>query len=128
LQKLLKYLPLLVLPILFYTSCKKEQFNLDPNAELVVRQDTLWFDTVFTKFYSTRPKSVNKQIVIVNPHKDKIKTSIRLAGGQGSHFRMNVDGEPGFSFNDIEIFPKDSIFIFIEVHPDKNNNSPDLIL
>lgn len=54
-----------------------------------------------------------------------IKTSIDLAGGAQSHFRMNVDGVPGYSFTDLEIFPEDSLFIFVEVHPDPNNNSPD---
>jgi len=90
-----------------------------------VNTDTLWFDTVFTKANLGAPKSVNKQILIYNPYKESIRTSILLGGGSASHFRLNVDGEPGFEFKDIEIFPDDSIFLFVEVHPDPNNNSPE---
>lgn len=120
-----KYFLLVFIIGLLYTSCKKERFTTSSGDKLEVRQDTLWFDTVFTNVNNTSPKSVNKQIVIVNPHKDKIKTSINLAGGLQSHFRMNVDGVPGHEFTDLEIFPEDSLFVFIEVHPDPNNNSPD---
>lgn len=114
-----------ILLITAFISCRKEQFTTSPDDALILRQDTLWFDTVFTNANERWPKSVNKQIIIVNPHKEKIRTDIELMGGPQSHFRMNVDGVAGTVFKDIELFPEDSLFIFIEVHPDKNNNSPD---
>jgi hypothetical protein len=107
------------------SSCRKEEFTIDPANKLEINADTLWFDTVFTKVNSATPKSVNKQIIVRNTHNKSIRTSITLAGGETSHFRLNVDGESGHSFSDIDIFPNDSIFMFLEVHPDKNNNSPD---
>jgi hypothetical protein len=109
----------------FFSSCQKDTFNTDSGSQIIINRDTLWFDTVFTKVNGTTPKSVNKQILIFNPYDQRIKTSIRLGGGDQSHFRLNVDGEPGSSFTDIELFPNDSIFIFVEVHPNPNNNSPD---
>lgn len=105
------------------TSCRKEKFNL--NDAVNVNADTLWFDTVFTKANLQTPKSVNKQILVYNPYNESIRTSVRLGGGATSHFRLNVDGEPGYRFDEVEILPKDSIFLFVEVHPDPNNNSPD---
>jgi hypothetical protein len=106
-------------------SCKKEQFTTNENDSIKLSTDTLWFDTVFTRFNQTSPKSVNKQILVYNPHKKSIRTNIVLAGGQQSFFRLNVDGEPGQVFNDVEILPEDSIFIFVEVHPEQNQNSPE---
>ncbi|MEY2924868.1 MAG: hypothetical protein RLZZ337_1416 [Bacteroidota bacterium] len=107
------------------SSCRIEEFTLDPNHKLEISADTVWFDTVFTKVNTSTPKSVNKQIIIRNPQNKSIKTSIQLASGATSHFRLNVDGESGHQFSDVEIFPNDSIFMFLEVHPDANNNSPD---
>ncbi len=108
-----------------FTSCKKEEFTTSGSDTVIINTDTLWFDTVFTNVRGGVPKSVNKQILVKNPHDQSIRTSIRLAGGTGSHFRLNVDGEPGHNFENIEIFPNDSIFLFVEVHPDPNNNNPD---
>ena len=124
-QSLLKYSLFIFGLYVTLSSCKKDILNTNPNNEITVSKDTLWFDTVFTKTNSTTPKSVNKQILIYNPYDQRIKTSIQLGGGNNSHFRLNVDGEAGSSFSDIELFPNDSIFLFVEVHPDPNNNSPD---
>lgn len=106
-------------------SCRKEDFTTDTKDSIKISSDTLWFDTVFTRFTNTTPKSVNKQVWVYNPHKKSIKTKVMLMGGSQSHFRLNVDGEPGVIFNDVEIFPEDSILLFVEVHPDRNNNNPD---
>lgn len=106
-------------------ACRKEEFTVDPNVKLEINADTLWFDTVFTKVNVSTPKSVNKQIILKNTNDKSLRTNINLAGGATSHFRLNVDGESGYNFEHIEIFPNDSIFLFLEVHPDANNNSPD---
>ena len=121
----LKFAFLFILALACFSSCKKERLNTDLGSQITVNRDTLWFDTVFTHVGPQTPKSVNKQLLIYNPYDERIRTSIRLGGGDQSHFRLNVDGEPGSSFSDIELFPKDSIFLFVEVHPDPNNNSPD---
>ena len=122
---LFKYLTFFLIIGSFLFSCKKERISTNGQHKLELRADTLWFDTVFTNANNTAPKSVNKQIVIVNPYSQKLRTNIELAGGASSHFRLNVDGVAGYSFKDIELFPEDSVFLFVEVHPDPNNNSPD---
>lgn len=81
------------------------------------------FDTIISQLYIGTPKSVNRQFVVRNPHKKKnIKTSIFLAGGDKSTFRLNVDGEPGTRFDDIEIRPHDSIFVFVEAYANQNHD------
>lgn len=124
-QSLLKYSLFIFGLYATISSCKKDELNTNTNSQITINRDTLWFDTVFTNINSTAPKSVNKQILVYNPYDQRIKTSIRLGGGSNSHFRLNVDGEYGSSFSDIELYPNDSIFLFVEVHPDPNNNSPE---
>ncbi len=124
-QSLLKYSLFIFGLYTTISSCKKDELNTNTNSQITINRDTLWFDTVFTKVNSNVPKSVNKQILVHNPYDQSIKTSIRLGGGGNSHFRLNVDGEAGISFSDIELYPNDSIFLFVEVNPDPNNNSPD---
>lgn len=124
-RKTLTYPAIAILLLMTFLGCKKESFTTSAKDKLQLRTDTLWFDTVFTNVNSSTPKSRNKQFVIINPHDQKIKTSVLLAGGEQSHFLMNVDGVPGTVFTDLEIFPHDSLFVFVEVHPDPNNNSPD---
>ncbi|MFH0756218.1 MAG: choice-of-anchor Q domain-containing protein [Bacteroidota bacterium] len=39
---------------------------------------------------------------------------ISLAGGSSSVFRINVDGQPGTRFSNVQIAPRDSMFVFVE--------------
>lgn len=98
----------------FNTSCKKE--GLNTSSGISFSTDTLTFDTLFTTLGST-----TKFFTIKNTQKQAIKISnIRLAGGATSSYRINVDGDAGISFNDIEIPAKDSIYVFAEVTVDPN--------
>jgi len=108
----------------FFFSCQKEEFITDSSAKLEFSLDTITYDTVFTTIGST-----TRQIRVYNRHKESIRiSSIRIAGGDNSYFRMNVDGQPANSVTNVEIAGKDSIYIFVEVTVDpQNNNSPVLI-
>jgi len=122
-QKIYILFLLLIIPaILFFTySCKKDSIISDSGAKLSFSSSSILFDTVFTTIGST-----TRQLKVYNPYNKKIKiSSIRLAGGANSFFRMNVDGIASSSVNDIEIEAKDSIFLFIKVTIDpRNSNSP----
>lgn len=87
-------------------------------------EDTLSFDTVFTTLGST-----TKALKVFNDKKLSIKISeINLVGGNQSNFRLNIDGLPGNSASDVEIGPRDSIYIFVEVTVDPSNlNNPFII-
>ncbi len=96
------------------SSCKKEK--LDTQSGISFSTDTLTFDTIFTTLGST-----TRFFVVRNTQKQPIKISnIKLAGGAASSYRINVDGDAGISFNDIEIPAKDSIYIFAEVTVNPN--------
>lgn len=96
--------------------CKKP---VDGEGQLRFSKDCVKFDTVFTSIGSTY-----KTLKVYNPHNYLVKTDVLLAGGQNSFFSINVDGEAGVSFRNVEIPPKDSIFIFVKVtiNPHDQNN------
>jgi hypothetical protein len=106
--------------ILIFTGCQKESFINDDSAKLRFSADTVRFDTIFSTFGST-----TRWLMIYNPYSKTLKvSSIRLAGGSGSMFRINVDGSKGTIFRDIEIRPKDSLYILVAVtiNPSGSNN------
>ncbi|MBK8845481.1 MAG: hypothetical protein IPO27_02540 [Bacteroidetes bacterium] len=114
----MKYLVyLLVLLTVIVCACKKDKIITDRGAKLGFSTDTILFDTVFVTFGST-----NSQLIVYNKNDQPINvSSIRLASGSSSYYRINVDGMPGASFRDIEIAANDSLFIFIEVTIDPNS-------
>ena len=93
----------------FTTACKKEQFNT--TSGISFSTDTLTFDTLFSTLGST-----TRFFTIKNTLKQPVKiSSIKLAGGSASSYRINVDGDAGTAFTDVEIPAKDSIYVFVEV-------------
>lgn len=97
--------------LLLLPACQKEVFTTSASDKLSFSTDTLRFDTVFTELGSATRilkayNSSNKSILISN---------IYLELGAQSKYRINVDGLPGTTFTDIEIAPKDSLYIFAEV-------------
>ncbi len=100
-----------------FLSCQPERaYTEESDAQLSFTLDTLFFDTVFTTV-----GTITKSFRVKNPHNQYINIDdISLAGGNRSVFRINVDGEPGISFSDIEIAPMDSMFIFVEATLDPN--------
>ncbi|MGE0637701.1 MAG: choice-of-anchor Q domain-containing protein [Bacteroidia bacterium] len=92
-------------------ACRKDPLSTDPADKLEFSSDTVIFDTVFTTIGST-----TKRLLIYNPSDKRVViSSIQLAGGSASKFRLNVDGIPGISHQDIELQGKDSMFLFVEV-------------
>ena len=117
-----KYIWILVLGfILAFSSCKVPvDYSLSELHKLSFSTDTVTFDTVFTSIGSS-----TRQLMIYNNNNENIKiSSIRLEGGNMSQFTINVDGESGYDFSDIEIFSKDSIYVFVRVtiNPNDQNN------
>lgn len=99
-------------------ACEQERFITQEGMTVEFSLDTVYFDTVFTTL-----GTVTKSFTVKNPHSGTIRLSrIYLAGGQGSVFRINVDGVPGAEFRDVEIAPRDSMFVFVEATLDPNNS------
>lgn len=110
--------------IISIVSCKKDKLITDQEAKLEFSKDSVLFDTVFTTIGST-----TKRFLIYNRHDQPIKVSeIWLAGGNSSNFRINIDGIPGVSHKDVEIPANDSLFAFVEVTVDPNNQNSPLVI
>jgi len=111
-----KYLVLITLLTwsLFTTSCRKDELLTSGDVQLRFSTDTLMYDTIFETI-----GSVTKNLRIYNDYDQPINISnIRLAGGNSSFFRMNVNGLPGRSFDNIELRAGDSLWIFVEITKD----------
>lgn len=117
-------LAFLLIAALSTTSCRKDPLDTDADAQLVFSRDTVTFDTVFATVGSTfrRFKAYNFS------SKSVIISSIRLAGGSNSQFRLNVDGVAGFEFSDVKIRGGDSLWCIAEVTVDPTNQNAPLLI
>lgn len=111
-MKRLTHYILLLLITVFFASCNDEvQYTTDFEAKISFSADTISFDTVFSTIGSS-----TKGFQVFNNNDKAIKLKeINLASGGASGFRINVDGQNGTHFKDIDILKKDSIFVFVEV-------------
>lgn len=103
--------------------CNKEEFNSDADFQLTFSNDTVIFDTIFTSIGTA------SQVLMVYNNSDlpvKI-SSIRLAGGSASPYRVNIDGDAVFQKSDVEIASKDSLYIFVKVTIDPGSTDLPLI-
>ena len=114
-----RFLLVALIPVALFFSCQPERNYIeDSNARLEFTIDTLFFDTVFTTV-----GTVTKAFSVKNTHNQFIRIDeIDLAGGAFSVFRINVDGEPGLHFSDLDIAPHDSMYVFVEATLDPNGN------
>lgn len=95
---------------------REEDFITAPDAKLEFSLDTLRFDTVFTQV-----GSATYSFKVYNRHDRPIRISnIMLDGSSGTRFRLNVDGVPGNAHQNVEIYGRDSIYVFVEVTIDPN--------
>lgn len=121
---ILQYILMLSL-IASLASCNDEEvFNLNSKAVLTFSSDTISFDTVFSTIGTS-----TKNFQVYNRNNENLRlSSVRLASGGTSGFRINVDGQYGVSHSDVDILRNDSIFIFVEVtvHP-QEADSPILV-
>jgi len=111
--------------LIFFFSCrKKDKIDTDPALRLDFSSDTVFFDTVFTTV-----GSVTQRLMVYNHNKNKINiSSINLSGGEQSYYRININGTPAISLTDIEIPGEDSIYIFVRVTVDPNNDNTPFIV
>jgi len=98
-------------------SCNPDDIIITDGSVLNYSVDTLMFDTVFTTIGSAT------RFFTVTNNQDQAVTisSIKLAKGENSNFRINVNGTSG-NASDIIIKGNDSIYIFVEVTVDPNRD------
>ncbi|MCX6282610.1 MAG: hypothetical protein NTU51_11675 [Bacteroidetes bacterium] len=109
----------------FSWSCRKtEKVDSSPSLVLSFSTDTVMFDTVIATV-----GSVTKRLLVYNHNSNKVIVSqIQLGGGSASMYRINVDGTPALSLQNIEIAGKDSIFIFVKVTVNPNDKNAPFIV
>lgn len=107
-----------------FFSCDDDKISTNPNHFLSFSQDTVFFDTVFTTIGSS-----TATFKVYNRNKEGLNiASLRLADAANSGFRVNVDGHHGTDFSDLEIRKQDSMYIFIEVNVNpQNQDNPILV-
>jgi hypothetical protein len=103
--------------IVSFGSCRKESFNTGSDVKLRFSVDTLRFDTVFTTL-----GSATRSFKVFNDYNSAVRIQyVKLENSTNGKFRINVDGNAGELFDNIEIPANDSIYIFVEVtvNPDQ---------
>jgi len=99
--------------IIILTACQKDNTFEGTNPALSMSFDTLTFDTVFTTV-----GSATRFFKVYNNESEDIEVDVRLLSGQGSKFRMNVDGIADHEVKDVFIRGNDSIYVFVDVTVD----------
>jgi hypothetical protein len=103
--------------ILLTSACRDDFETVPSTGELEFSTDTLFLDTVFSNISSS-----TYQFKVYNrSSKDISIPTIALGEGESSNYRLNVDGIPGKTFENIELLAKDSLFVFVEVTADIEN-------
>ncbi|MCD4745912.1 MAG: hypothetical protein K8R58_06400, partial [Bacteroidales bacterium] len=124
-QKIIKTGIFLIFILLILFSCRKDdEIDTNPSLKLEFSTDSIIFDTVFSTVGST-----TKHLMVYNTNKNKINiSSIQLAGGSNSPYRINIDGSPAVTLNNIEIAGNDSLYVFIKVTVDPTNQNSPLVI
>lgn len=113
--RLTYFLTLLGIIMLGATSCIDDDFSSSSTDLLEFSTDTVAFDTVITL-----QGTATKQFLVHNRGKKQLNISrISMAGEGSGHFFLNVDGQKGTEFHDIEVRGGDSIFVFVECYLDE---------
>ena len=109
--------------ILMFCSCGSDDDYLSGDKPLSFSTDTISFDTVFTQI-----GSATQQLKIYNRNNRSLNIqSVELESKGASGFRINLDGESGTSFSNVEILKKDSLFLFVEITVDPLTSSDPVI-
>ncbi|HYF32131.1 MAG TPA: choice-of-anchor Q domain-containing protein [Chitinophagaceae bacterium] len=108
------FLALLLFTVCALAACKKDSFITSPDAQLRTSEEKITFDTVFTSV-----GSVTKFFRIYNSNDQKLRiSSVKLAGGASSAFKINADGFKGPEINNLEMEAGDSMYVFVSVRID----------
>ncbi|HSC53931.1 MAG TPA: choice-of-anchor Q domain-containing protein [Phnomibacter sp.] len=98
-------------------ACKKDSIIVSPDASLITSTELVQFDTVFTTV-----GSVTQRFTIVNNNDQQLNiSSIQLKGGAQSPFKINVNGNAGVQFSNMLMNSNDSMYVFVKLTIDPNN-------
>lgn len=119
-----KYLPIYlfifcIVILVVCSSCRKDFEYPASMGNLSFSKDTVFLDTIFSNI-----SSPTYSLKVYNKSANDLQIPfITLAKGVNSHYRINVAGQAGITFENIPIRAKDSMFIFIETTVDVSENN-----
>ena len=100
--------------IMFFSSCRKDFDTIPSTGQLEFSKDSVLLNRVFDSISSS-----TQNFKVYNRSDDDITIPrISLGRGEASFYRLNVDGIPGKSFENIDILAHDSIYVFVEATVD----------
>ncbi len=109
---------------MLFSSCQKDRFITSSDAFLSVTADTIRFDTVFTS-----SASYTQSFKVININDQKIRLSqIKLMGANNSSFKININGINSTELQNVELAANDSIYVFVSVNIDANNQQTPFIV
>jgi hypothetical protein len=113
----MKAIVLIILSVvILLPACRKDSFITSADARVNITADTLKYDTVFAT-----TGSVTQSFKIINENNQKLRlSSVKLMGGAGSAFKINIDGIATTASSNIEIEANDSIYVFVQVNINPN--------
>lgn len=123
-MKKILHILIIVLTLGYLLSCEDEKYLSSSDVKLSFSVDTVMFDTIFTTIGST-----TQHLKIFNPYDQKLLiSSIKLAKGETSNFRLNINGVSANEVQNLEIAPFDSLYIFVEVTIDPSGQNLPLVV
>lgn len=116
-MKFIDKIPFLLILSVIIVACNDDtDFSSNPSHRLTFSGDTIAFDTLFTDVPSSRGG-----MMVYNNNDEALRiSSVELLSGGESGFRVLVDGQYGTFMQDIELWSKDSLFLFAELTPPRN--------
>lgn len=101
------------------TSCIEDEISSNSSDQPTFSVDTLKMGAIFTE-----TGTPTHSFTVYNKH-DKIINinEIKFRDNEAEMFRINVDGMSGKSFQNVEIRPNDSIYVFVEATLTANNSN-----
>lgn len=111
--------------LLFLSGCSDDtEFSSSPSYRLDFSCDTVSFDTLFTTIGSS-----TQVFQIYNRNDVSLSiASIEQMNAAESGFRVNVDGQFATHFNDVEIRDNDSLYVFVEVTVNPQNQDGPMLI
>ncbi len=117
----LRIAAIIVIALLSASCDDFDSYSDSSEHTLSFSEEALDLDTILTgtstPTYTIKVYNRNDKSIVVS--------SVELASHGASGFRINVDGESGYSFNNIELRHFDSIYIFVEATlKERNSDTP----
>lgn len=108
---------------LMAVSCINDGMTTSSSDMLTFSRDTVNFDTVFTDLGTPTAR-----LIVHNKAKKGINISSIRFRRADTEFSLNVDGQSGREFHNVEIRGRDSIYVFIECFiPEDERKEPHLV-